>query len=556
MLTRVHLKAPQEDRTALIDPPWESLGPLLSANREQSSHQRLELLGRSSADIAREARRELIRDAYHYTHWSADIPAELRDAPVVMAGHQPELFHPGVWFKNFALDALARQQRAVGINLIVDSDTLRTPSLRVPGGSIASPTARAIPFDAPGPELPYEERLIQDPAMFASFGNRVAAELAPLVPDPLIKQLWPLVSEQMQHCVVGYCLARGRRLLEAAWGLTTLEIPQSHICESRAFKWFAAHLLADLPRFHEIYNAVVDEYRRINRIRSVNHPVPKLERDDDWFEAPFWIWRSLEPRRRRVFVRRQGPELIVSDRADVQARLPLTGDPSRMFDALMHLHGPGLSVKLRTRALITTMWARLFLSDLFLHGIGGAKYDQLTDEIIRRFFGCEPPRYATISATLHLPIERPMRRHAPQSGLCDPATCHTATPLLTYPDELHAIERRLRELTFHPEALIDREDLPAAQATQVDPLISDKAGWIATPSTRGNAKLRCQSIRAANQKLQPFVELLRLESQTQREQAGRQAQAETVLASREYSFCLYPEQSLRDFMLEIHSHRP
>ena len=32
------------------------------------------------------------------------------------------------------------------------------------------------------------------------------------------------------------------------------------------------------------------------------------------------------------------------------------------------------------------------LSDLFIHGIGGAKYDELTDEIIRRFFGIEPPR--------------------------------------------------------------------------------------------------------------------------------------------------------------------
>ena len=31
---------------------------------------------------------------------------------IFLAGHQPELFHPGVWFKNFALGALARRHGA------------------------------------------------------------------------------------------------------------------------------------------------------------------------------------------------------------------------------------------------------------------------------------------------------------------------------------------------------------------------------------------------------------------------------------------------------------
>ena len=53
-------------------------------------------------------------------------------------------------------------------------------------------------------------------------------------------------------------------------------------------------------------------------------------------------------------------------------------------------------------ALVTTLFARLVLSDLFIHGIGGAKYDQLTDELIRSFFGLAPPDYLVISATLHL----------------------------------------------------------------------------------------------------------------------------------------------------------
>ena len=54
-------------------------------------------------------------------------------------------------------------------------------------------------------------------------------------------------------------------------------------------------------------------------------------------------------------------------------------------------------LRLRPRALVTTMYARLMLADLFLHGIGGAKYDQLTDLIIRQFFDVQPPRGAAVT---------------------------------------------------------------------------------------------------------------------------------------------------------------
>ena len=48
------------------------------------------------------------------------------------------------------------------------------------------------------------------------------------------------------------------------------------------------------------------------------------------------------------------------------------------------------------------MFSRFLLGDLFIHGIGGAKYDELGDEISRRFFGIEPPGFLTVSMTLWL----------------------------------------------------------------------------------------------------------------------------------------------------------
>ena len=50
------------------------------------------------------------------------------------------------------------------------------------------------------------------------------------------------------------------------------------------------------------------------------------------------------------------------------------------------------------------MFARMLVGDVFLHGIGGGKYDELTDVLIQRFYSVQPPRYLVLSATLRLPL--------------------------------------------------------------------------------------------------------------------------------------------------------
>ena len=128
-----------------------------------------------------------------------------------------------------------------------------------------------------------------------------------IVPDPLMKAnsgRWR-TSGAAATRNLGECLAQSRHVLEGQWGLETLEIPQSQVCALPAFHWFTAHLLANLPRLRDAYNSAVDAYRRVNRVRSANHPVPNLATDGEWIEAPFWLWSSASPRRRRLFVRRR-----------------------------------------------------------------------------------------------------------------------------------------------------------------------------------------------------------------------------------------------------------
>jgi hypothetical protein len=308
---------------------------------------------------------------------------------------------------------------------------------------------------------------------------------------------------------------------EGLWGATTLEIPQSRVCGLPSFNWFTAHLLAHLPRLWELYNHSVAEYRRENHVRSTAHPVPDLVIEDGWLEAPFWIWDHNNPRRRRLFVRQRGDEIILSDRKQIEHALALEpeGDVDRAAAQLAELAAGGL--RIRTRALITTLFARLCLGDLFLHGIGGAKYDHVTDALIERFFGIKPPCYMTLTATLRLPIEQ----------------------AVVSQDDARRVGQRLRGTVYHPERFVD----PAANG-EVGALLATKRQWIETPATRENAKQRGDQIRAANAGLQSHVTGQRELILAERVRLASLLRAKTVLASREYAFCLYPAEQLQRLM--------
>lgn len=521
------LRAPAEDRSSLISPPLSDAAELIAAGCRVHCQSSYDVQGRTLADLAATGRQELVAAAHRYTSRYRDVEALSSSRRVLLAGHQPQLFHPGVWFKNFALARLAREHAATAVNLVIDSDTIKEAALRVPSGTVEEPVRQTLPFDEATAEIPYEHRSLQNPELFADFGRQAQQAMRSLVPDPLIGEFWPKVAARAKETNnLGECLSQSRHQLEGDWGLQTLELPQSQVCSLEAFHWFTAHLLAHLPRFRRIHNEALGEYRRAYHLRSANHPAPDLAADHDWLEAPFWLWTPEQPQRRRMFARRSGAEIVVSDRAGIEFRLPLSpeGDARRAAEALAEL--PQRGICLRTRALMTTMFARLFLGELFLHGIGGGLYDQLTDALIRRFFQFEPPPFMVLTATLHLPIPR-QRVTA---------------------EEARQPARRLREMVYHPEQFIappaDRDE-----AAAVARLVELKRQWIDTPQTPANARQRWRAIREANEALAPWLESERRQTTAQRERLARRLRAESVLAWREYAFCLYPGDVLRDFLL-------
>ncbi|MCO6458256.1 MAG: hypothetical protein J5I93_23365 [Pirellulaceae bacterium] len=524
--TTRRLRAPQGHGQVLIDPPVPEIGTMLHANRQSLAGWLLAASGEPLAGEQRLAREALVEQAWRYTSQYRDAgprPELAPDRPLIVSGHQPQLFHPGVWFKTFLLASLAERYGGLAVNLIIDNDTFRSASIRVPSLSRGGVRVEAIAFDGASEVLPIEEREIRDPALLATFPQRVELALCGLIPRPIVGALWSGWRDGRPQGNLGQALAQARNRLEADWGVANLELPWSEVCRGEAFRRFLLRRLLDADRLRNVYNQCLFEYRQLYRIRSRSHPVPALAADDDWREAPFWVWHTRQPVRRGLFVRGSASGLELTDRQGWRATLPVRS-AERLDLALEQLDAwERQGVKVRPRALLTTMFVRLMLSDLFVHGIGGAKYDELTDAIIERYWGATPPGYVVATATIKLPL------------------ADGATDVIS---QLRAARRELRALRFHPETFLD--EVPAAR-----PLIDRKRRWLSEVPPRGQRRDWHAGIEQCNARLQPYLEQHRRQCQARGQQLLAALREQRLLGSREFSFCLFPEESLREPLLAL-----
>jgi hypothetical protein len=552
------LRAPTADGEALIDPPLSEAAKLIEFNRRIcadfdqstgfSSDHRLSARLLSTTGIEGPL-----------NEWLG-----LQVAPHIVSGHQPDLYHPGVWLKNYVLSAIARTASGLGINLVIDSDTIRTASIRVPTGNSLAPNVEEIPFDASSDEVPWESREVLDQELFQSFAMRVRSKFAAYTSAAgyrqgmILDELWPAAIESKDRTLrhmeemsaklsapgefkglppdvvtskqrLAHSLSYARRDLEHRIGLSVHDVPVELACASNGFIYFANHLLTRHRELHEVYNSALAEYRTLNRIRNDLRPVPNLSRVGDWFETPFWLWNApRDVRRRRAFVRQIGASWEISDLDGVRFRLP-TVCGQDMQAASLALIQAGLT--LRPRALVTTMYARLVLSDLFIHGIGGAKYDEVTDEIIRRFFGIEPPRYITATATFRLPIERP----------------HVTI------EDVREVRQKLRDVRYRPENLLRdplTKQVPGLRE-QLQALADEKREYVRTHDLRRCEEQVFARLDTINRAMHELLRPVEQELQAQHSQLEVDLRRAELLGSREFSFVLFPADELPERLLAL-----
>jgi len=460
------LRAPANDGEVLAVPGIDAIPALVEANRRKLDRDDVWIDGIPLHELRALARREVLEAA------GSDADPAL---PLLLAGHQPELAHPGVWVKNFALHGLACKLGGTPLHLIVDTDTLKSTALRSPVLTKDRDKTRleSLAFDRPDGEATFECRTVLDEHLFHTFPSRVRELWRNWGFEPLLPKVW----RDGHH--IGETFTAIRRDCERSWGCRNLELPVSRLSGIAAFAHFARHILGDLPRFRDVYDSALRAYRQANHVRSDNHPAPLLVEG----EAPFWV-RTSSCRRERAT-------------------------------------GASVAKNLRPRALTLTLFARLCLGDFFIHGIGGGKYDEVTNDIIRNYFGVEPPAYQVLSATLHLPLPG----------------------FATTDEDVHRAERYRRDLEWNPQVFVARKRAMSL-------LVRHGALAADEPPYRDHAarKARFRELRQIKEALRELVADRLPAAEEKLDRATAELAANAILKRRDYSWVLYPEETLRPFL--------
>jgi len=187
-------------------------------------------------------------------------------------------------------------------------------------------------------------------------------------------------------------------------------------------------------------------------------------------------------------------------------------------------------LKIRPKALLLTLFNRLFVSDLFIHGLGGAKYDLVTDEIIREFFKVEPPHFLVVSCTLHLNFKS-------SPGRSD--------------SKISALRKKIRDLGFNPERYIDELSLTKKEEIQMGKLAEKKTELIkkikGVLASAEKQKIS-EEIKAINNFMEEKVEPLRYELSKKLEDEEEKMKHSKVYAFREFPYCFFSAKELRNLL--------
>lgn len=503
MLNFSKLGTPAGHGNVLIEPAADGLAALAHRNRELISGYPLEVLGLGVGEIRARLRSRVCDGC---------------DGPVIVTGHQPEFIHAGVWAKHVVASALAKAMGSKAVNLVVDSDapgstTLAVPDVRGDGlqwrqVSYAS-LASGVSHDAIGRMNASDVRRLTG-VIEGLMGDRYASSNMPAYFEAVLK------AEGAVDWVDQMVLAR--QAVERGLGV------EMHEC--RVGRVWGMPLLADMmlnaERFAAVHNGALADYRGRYGERSPSRPVPDLVTEGGRVELPVWVYKIGEARR-RLFVSDDGGQVVLF--ADDEAIGVLERDELSTWESAEAVLAGIDGFVFRPRALSLTLWARVFVGDLFIHGIGGAKYDRVTDDIVRRYFGVEPPEMACVSATMWF------------DGNGEQGNT----------DGVRLAERRVRDVRWNPQRYVDVSGQAAELVVERGRLVANSER-LRDERSRDRAARRdvFRRIRQVNERLVEMGQDVLADAEQNWAEARAAAVIERARTHREFFFAMLDRSSLEE----------
>ena len=299
-IERRRWRVPRGDRQALVRPEPAALAALVRRNQDLLATYRFALAPGAPGfrEFRAAARAEVLALARRYAaRWNFSVPDWREPMPIILSGHQPRPFHPGVWIKNFLAGDLASAVGGIALNLNVDNDEAHVQVFRLPtrraadqGGGDEVRTVE-VEFASHARGVPFEEQPAG--AIRPETMHEVLALAASPVVGDAFRACWDRLLEAVPDAAcLGEAFVVARRRLEERLNLGNLELPVSALSDTPAFRLFVAAMLRRREDFFAAYNDSLHEFRRVYRERSPAQPVPDLACEGPRMELPYWVGRA------------------------------------------------------------------------------------------------------------------------------------------------------------------------------------------------------------------------------------------------------------------------
>ncbi|HVM31579.1 MAG TPA: hypothetical protein VMU88_00450 [bacterium] len=337
------------------------------------------------------------------TFWG-QAPAQVRaalkiptDRPVIMVGHQPVFFHPGLWAKSLAASVLAEQVGGVACQKLTDT-ALGLEYLHYLPEVEEAGQSRRRPLEF------FQSREGQELVKTMAYAHLGAPEKAAFqkIMEEGKTYAPPEVRENLKFFEDR--LAAGLRdakswndyylytmgILDELSGTQRLYFQGSKFWSSEPFQEFVAHWLLNLPALTDAYNHSLNEYRAQHQIKHELTPLPNLKFEDWWFELPFWGLNKYH-QRHSIWAKLDGDRMVLRMKGHDGTYSISTKDFVRELKALPIAFWP--------KALPQTLFCRMYLCDYFIHGVGGGLYERVNDLLWEKIFRSKAPDFGVVTAT-------------------------------------------------------------------------------------------------------------------------------------------------------------
>ncbi len=537
---------PKENNEIFIKPAYDDTPRLIDLNKRRFQSYAFEINGIPFSRFRKQVRSEILKRAGEYTEKIQSLCSKLNisgteiipsvnnsfssEKVIVQTGHSPALVHPGILIKHNLVTSISNKLNGIGTNMVVDNDACHDNCLNIPDINGLDSSIKRIEYLSSLHNLAFEEIRYKDATQLSTFKENALKVLH----NPEVKETFndfiniviKLSEETLQFSDLFTC-ARYAFLLR--FGISNLEVPVSVISETDSFLHFFLHITANAKSFVDIYNAKLREYRKLKRISSKANPLPDLMVQGYVVELPFWIWEGGGQRKSLYASVANDRRISIICEGRIVEHFEFDNSNSLSDNNLKRLRSMiSKGLKIRPKAIVNTMFSRLFFSDLFIHGIGGAKYDLITDEIIRDFFDVEPPTYATISATLHLPYK----------------------PFDASKEDIRRLKHVIKDMGYNPDRYASDKIMEDARMRS---MVSKKEKLIARKvNDRNERHVVFDRLKQLNSLMKEKISPLIKEKEKELEDLEKKLKYNSIVASREYPFCVYPEVMLAEmFGLKI-----